>query len=458
MKKTKITIIVAIPALLILTILLGIFIAWNNLIERQTFVRMGYYLTMIAIFALSLLTIIEFISIFFDKDASRSTIILSVALLVFLLTSYDGLYLFFGDGLNQGLGIFFMNVNYFSIIVSVLSFLYLLRRDYNIVQPKIEKNLTYIGISVLMVLNIVLSIFGLQIVNTFITYSTFILVCGRYMSSIFLNKTVKSSLISTFIIIYLLFDMYLALSLGFTFPKYFISYSLCGLYSILIFLNFLNIYFRFIVSKTNEAYKKEELEKELNILNSHILKNQIDPHYIFNSLNLIKSSYLVDKEKGEKVLDLFSKQMRAIVESKDVYLAELNKELEVLLCYIELENIRIDKEIRVIFDIDIDDFEVPYFSIQPLVENAIKYSGVTNKEDGYIKISTTEDDKNYIMTIIDNGNGFDPDKVSVKSYGIKNIKERFKLLLNADMIISSILGIGTTITITIPKKKEVATK
>ena len=129
----------------------------------------------------------------------------------------------------------------------------------------------------------------------------------------------------------------------------------------------------------------------------------------------------------------------------------LEKELQVVNSFIELENMKYKKPFKVVYDIDSSDFEVPYFSLQPLVENVVKYSKINEKEDGYLSIETYEDDKFYYINLSDNGCGFDVKNVKTTSFGIANSRERFKLLSKAQFSITSKEGEGTSILIKIPR-------
>ena len=105
-----------------------------------------------------------------------------------------------------------------------------------------------------------------------------------------------------------------------------------------------------------------------------------------------------------------------------------------------------------VFDIDAYDFMVPILSIEPFIENAIKYSRIQSKEDGFIEVSTSENDSNYMIKISDNGVGFTKEERTKKnSQGIKNALSRFEFLLRAKTNVQSAPNKGTTITITIPK-------
>ena len=101
-----------------------------------------------------------------------------------------------------------------------------------------------------------------------------------------------------------------------------------------------------------------------------------------------------------------------------------------------------------------DSFEIPLLSVQPLVENAVKH-GVGMKEDGgTVTIATRETDENFEIIVSDDGVGFDTSEVKNDGrshVGMKNTKRRLKDMCNAEVVITSTIGDGTTAKIIIPK-------
>ena len=110
----------------------------------------------------------------------------------------------------------------------------------------------------------------------------------------------------------------------------------------------------------------------------------------------------------------------------------------------------------VIYNIDVTDFKVPAFSLQPFVENALNYSKVNEKDGGYIMISTSSEGEFAKISITDNGVGFDSSQLKEGAHGINNCKERFRLLFNTEPVISSIVSVSTEITITVRRTAEVS--
>ncbi len=193
-----------------------------------------------------------------------------------------------------------------------------------------------------------------------------------------------------------------------------------------------------------------QLERQLKDMQSKALLTQIKPHFIFNSLVLIKDSYHLTKEDGDRAMGLFENHLLAYVKTGE--LVDVDAELQFVSNYLELEKLRNSGKIEAIFDIDATGFMVPILCIQPLVENAIKYSRIQDRQDGMIVIKTYEQDGYSYIQVVDNGEGFDPAKTRANATGISNVRERIKHYLGGELTIDSTIGQGTTVTIKIKKQ------
>jgi sensor histidine kinase YesM len=160
-------------------------------------------------------------------------------------------------------------------------------------------------------------------------------------------------------------------------------------------------------------YRQYQLknEKKLLTLEQSMLRSQMNPHFLFNSLNSIKL-YIINNEKKNAVhyLNKFSKLMRKILESSSIREIPLDEELETVELYMTIENIRFSNEINfninVDEDIDIHTVRIPSLILQPFLENAL-WHGLSSKEgEKNINIGISKDMKGYInITITDNGIG-----------------------------------------------------
>lgn len=204
------------------------------------------------------------------------------------------------------------------------------------------------------------------------------------------------------------------------------------------------------VSNTKKYIRVLEEEKKLESIKIDVLKEQIQPHFIFNCLTSIQGAYQEDNKKGEEMITMFSKHLRSNLEASSSDLVPFEVELNNILNYVYLENMRRAKECDLLLDLDVVDFALPPLTLEPFIENAIQYSKVEEKENGFISLSTKKDNDMIIIEIEDNGVGFDVDKVKDSSIGLRNAKERLSLTLHATTEITSKILEGTKVSIIIP--------
>ena len=203
-----------------------------------------------------------------------------------------------------------------------------------------------------------------------------------------------------------------------------------------------------LANAAQTAIRANELECELAVVKNKALKAQIKPHFIYNSLTAIQSQYRSGLDGGDRAIEQFAAHLRLITDSDDEDFIPFEDEIRNVLNYFELENLRVGGKFNLLLDLEYSDFTVPVLSIQPLVENAIKHGGLKDKRDGYISISSKKKDTSVIVTVSDNGIGFDVNAVH-NGVGIENTKKRFALI-NAEMSIESKPNAGTDINIEIP--------
>ena len=138
-------------------------------------------------------------------------------------------------------------------------------------------------------------------------------------------------------------------------------------------------------------------------------------------------------------------------------MVHFDKEMSFVKAYLDIEKVRFDDELQIVFDLSVTNFMVPVLTVQPIVENAVKHG--TSKKEGVstLSISTRETDTCYEIEIHDTGVGFNTtlkNSNDHKHVGISNVKQRLKNLCNGNLTIESTVGQGTTATIQIPKKEE----
>ena len=187
-----------------------------------------------------------------------------------------------------------------------------------------------------------------------------------------------------------------------------------------------------------------------------IMMSQIQPHFVSNTLTTIQALCLLDPQKAFEVTGKFGSYLRNNIASlEEDNLIPIGKELEHTKVYAEIEMLRFP-EISVEYNIEAEDFTLPALTIQPLVENAIRH-GVRDRDHGVVEIATKITDDRYIITITDNGVGFDTKKplpTDGSHLGIKNVRDRLSEMCGGTLLIDSKIDEGTTVTVTIPRRTK----
>lgn len=208
-----------------------------------------------------------------------------------------------------------------------------------------------------------------------------------------------------------------------------------------------------------ESIRAKKLEKELKENQISLAMSQIQPHFIYNSLNSIY--HLCEKDVGmaQQAISDFSDYLQRSISAADrSSLISFEEELNHVKTYLKLEQLRFGKDLKVEYHIDRADFMLPALSVQPLVENAVKH-GICQKEEGSgtVTITVRECPDSYEVTVLDDGVGFVPgteEKGEGTHVGIRNVRQRLDILCHATLEIQSEPEKGTTSTIRIPKEKE----
>ena len=207
-----------------------------------------------------------------------------------------------------------------------------------------------------------------------------------------------------------------------------------------------------------EAYFAQYLvdkEKQVNEAKLRMVNRQMHPHFVFNSLALIRHQCLTDPEQAAETINEFSAYLRSttdlLTESECI---SFERELDIVRHYISIHEKRFDKTLNVQYDIRDTEFDIPPFSLQTLVENALHH-GINDGqlENGKITILTEKVGKKHIVTVEDNGNGFDTAILNDENnhhVGIKNTRERITAMCSGTLTIESAPGKGTKVTMVIP--------
>ncbi len=200
------------------------------------------------------------------------------------------------------------------------------------------------------------------------------------------------------------------------------------------FFNYLMIIYGSYVEKAAHEAELNALIREAELRH---LKFQINPHFIFNSLNSISSLTMINPEKAREMIIKLSEFIRYSVSQGDKKTSVLRDELINVRRYLDIEKIRFGDKFQVIENISEECMMVvvPNMLLQPLFENAIKHGVFQSIENVEIKLSCNKKD-DFLHIAVENN--YDPDSAPAKGSGIglSNIKSRLKLLYKRDDLIT----------------------
>ena len=308
-----------------------------------------------------------------------------------------------------------------------------------------------IGISLVMVSAAIYALIRIQPpIAFYITISWFLLVVlllwlGNSLISGFLDKklpwrkyvTARFFIQLGLTIIYSLFCIntsYLLFKHLFTSdPPVWEQVVLTNIYGLLLILPTFSIYFgiHFLKAWKKSELETEKLQKESVRSQLEALRNHLDPHFLFNNLNIL--STLIDKNKNlsKEYLEKFAEVYRIILQNEVSELITLKKELDFIKSYLYLIKIRFQDDIKI--DLNVDDHlkmkMIPPLSIQMLIENCIKHNAITETSPLIINIFT-EGDKYLVIK-----NNLKPKKITgdKKSSGLENIGNRYRYFTDEEL-------------------------
>ena len=194
---------------------------------------------------------------------------------------------------------------------------------------------------------------------------------------------------------------------------------------------------------------------ELSESRNAIVLSQIQPHFLYNALTSIYCLCDSKPELAKQAVSEFATYLRGNLDSlKQRSVISFQEELKHIQAYLSLEKIRYDDDLEIRYDIQASNFFLPALTVQPLVENAVNH-GVSDLPDGgWVQITTRETECDYVISVTDNGAGFDTNAAlsdGRSHVGIANVRSRLDIMCHGTLEIISSPGNGTTATVRIPK-------
>jgi two-component system LytT family sensor kinase len=217
-----------------------------------------------------------------------------------------------------------------------------------------------------------------------------------------------------------------------------------------------------IWNNTRNVKKLEEQQLRLNEARLAALTSQINPHFLFNTLNSVSSLIRTNPDQARTVVYRLSAILRRLLRNTD-NLTPLRDELGFIDNYMAIEMVRYGEKLQFIKEIDPETLSrlVPSMLLQPIIENSIRHGLSSKVEGGMIRVRSWLSDGRLHVVVEDDGVGIPETKLATLfdlGIGVSNVNERLKVLFGQDyrMWIDSRLGEGTKTGIEIPEVQVAA--
>ncbi|MFK8038499.1 MAG: sensor histidine kinase [Crocinitomicaceae bacterium] len=209
-----------------------------------------------------------------------------------------------------------------------------------------------------------------------------------------------------------------------------INFTFGVFFSFIIFSLWFGIYYAylFIEKSRNQEIKNLQFEASRNEIELKNLRAQINPHFLFNSLNSIKALVEINKEESKIAITKLSNLLRNSIQLGKNRLIPIEKELELVKTYLDIEKIRFEDHIQVEYRIDQDliHYKIPPLMIQTIAENAIKHGLSKLEKGGKLIIELKEDGNNININVSNSGTISKVD--ANRGVGIENTRKRLSII------------------------------
>jgi two-component system, LytTR family, sensor kinase len=215
-----------------------------------------------------------------------------------------------------------------------------------------------------------------------------------------------------------------------------------------------------------QKFRERELrtsQLEVQLAKAHLqsLKSQLRPHFLFNTMHSISALMLTDVGAADKMMTRLSDLLRMNLEDGTLQLTSLNRELEFVGGYLEIEKVRFEDRLEVHLNIADDtlDAQVPHLILQPLVENAVRHGIAKRSSQGELHIQSAQNDGRLSLRIYDNGPGFSESNGSgsKSGLGLRATRERLQAMYgdHQNFSIRNLPEGGVEVCVQIPFRVEV---
>ncbi len=233
--------------------------------------------------------------------------------------------------------------------------------------------------------------------------------------------------------------------------------ALIPFFAVIILIGLVSLIGSYVEMRWQQNRQQQAIDKaELTAL-----KAQIEPHFLFNSLNTIASEIKNAPDKAEQLIIKLSDILRYLFDNSSREMINIREEISFLKKYADLIQARFEKKIQIRWHNSLhnEKVDVPVLMMQPLVENVLRHGWKENADPLTISISIEEKNQGIVFTVKDNGQGIEANrlqKLPVQGHALANIKDRLQLNYKKDNLlkIESEYGQGTTVSILLPVGKQ----
>ena len=382
----------------------------------------------------------EFLIEISETNVAKSFIISCLGIVIsFLLFGVD--YFRYQRGLFNSIGIYHIALLSHILLVTILIPCLIIYKKRRAIKSRTYEHSWYLNTLCLMIAGTSLVLMSFSAVidrRSIIPYVAFVLITNLYFIIPPLNRAISNTIGFIVMLVWILLKVpdVIAVSLliiemiGIGVPSFLIANAQFRLR----YHSFIN---RKLLEEKNKTIRNENTELMMKTLQS-----QMNPHFIFNTLNSIQHFLVTNDQKASLTyMNRFSRLVRMIFQQSKEPWIRLEDEVEFLKLYLQLEELRFEKKVKIDFVIDPEleknahEVLLPPLIIQPLIENAFKHGLMHKEKDGQLKILFSNDNGCFKVVIEDNGVGrkqaaiYDDwrEKEDHESSGLEIIKQRLKI-------------------------------
>ena len=204
------------------------------------------------------------------------------------------------------------------------------------------------------------------------------------------------------------------------------------------------------------------LQGQLDRAHLQLLKMQLQPHFLYNALNTISAFTEKDPRTARKIISRLGDLLRVSLETQEDSEIPLQREIKILKTYLEIETLRFQDRLTVIWDVDpeTESSLIPAMILQPLVENAVRHGISRSAGPGTLTLRVRREDAILRIEVLDTGPGFPPGAPHREGLGLSNVRKRLETCYpgNHRFEITRPSRGGTSVTLEIPWKQAPGTE